>query len=178
MSDAFDWSIGSGVKTGSIGSVWDSSFGVPQATANIPNGVMNTKQVQPMSVGQVPQSASVGNTATIDALLAKAQTQGIALPENFSSMSVDEQTAALQGLLDDGGSIWNNPNLLKNIGTGAKAVGSLMNAYTGYQAMQTGKDQLAFQKEAFWANYNQQVKDREDSAARAKASATGVSQYK
>lgn len=75
--------------------------------------------------------------------------------------------------LGDTGSFWNNANTWGNISQGIGAVGSLANTYLGFQQLGQAEDQLAFQKEAFWSNYNQQVADREESARRRAIASTG-----
>lgn len=70
-------------------------------------------------------------------------------------------------------SFWGNAGTWEGIGQGLGAVGSLANTYLGFQQLGQAEDQLAFQKEAFWSNYNQQVADREESARRRAIASTG-----
>lgn len=75
------------------------------------------------------------------------------------------------------GSLWSDPNTWNAAAKGIGAASGLVTAYTGLENLGIAKDQLAFQKEAFWSQFNQQEEDRAASAARRKASASGVSQY-
>lgn len=63
-------------------------------------------------------------------------------------------------------SIWGQESTWNNISKGVGALGAIGNAYVGYKQLGQAEDQLNFQKEAFWANYNQQVADRELAAQR------------
>ncbi|MGL4616525.1 MAG: hypothetical protein ACRCVV_22060 [Shewanella sp.] len=71
-------------------------------------------------------------------------------------------------------SFWDNPDMLSNVGKGLQGISAVGNTVLGFQKMNQAKDQAAFQKEAFWLNYNQQIADREE-AARRRASANAVS---
>lgn len=63
-------------------------------------------------------------------------------------------------------SFWGNPSLWNNVSKGVGAGAALANTFLGFQQLNQAKDQLSFQKEAFWMNYNQQVADREEAAKR------------
>lgn len=83
-------------------------------------------------------------------------------PTTMNQQLGNTDLAGLQG----NQSFWNNASL------GLGAVNSLANMYFGNRQLNQAEDQLAFQKEAFWANYNQQVADRE-LAAKRRAIASG-----
>lgn len=70
------------------------------------------------------------------------------------------------------GSIWDNPNLFNNIGKGIAGVGAVANTVLGYQQLNQSKDQLKFNQQAFWANYDQQASLLADARSR-QAKATG-----
>lgn len=85
-------------------------------------------------------------------------------------------------------SFWSDPSLWggtnadgsKTMGVvpaGLSALGSVAGTVLGFEQLNLAEDQLKFNQDAFWSQYNQQVADREASSARQKASATGVSQY-
>lgn len=65
-------------------------------------------------------------------------------------------------------SFWSmdNPDAWKAGAMGIGAVGALTNSYLGFKQLGQAEDQLAFQKEAFWKNYNQQLEDRKLAAER------------
>jgi hypothetical protein len=69
---------------------------------------------------------------------------------------------------------WTSP---EGFGAGAKAAANIGQMFLGFKNSRLAKDQLNFQKDAFLKQFSMQVEDRERSAARAKASATGISQY-
>ena len=73
----------------------------------------------------------------------------------------------------DANSFWNNAGTWEGIGQGLGAAASIGNVFLGFEQLGQAEDQLAFTKEAFWANYNQQVADREEAARRRAIASTG-----
>lgn len=72
------------------------------------------------------------------------------------------------------GTDWMSP---EGFAAGASAAASIGKTFLGFQQQKQAKAQLAFQKEAFLSQFNQQVQDRERRVAGAKAAAEGVSRY-
>lgn len=54
-----------------------------------------------------------------------------------------------------------NPDAWKAGSMGMGAFGSLVNTALGFKQHSMAKDQVKFAKEAFWLNYNEQMKDRQ-----------------
>ncbi|QGH72824.1 MAG: hypothetical protein [Podoviridae sp. ctLUJ1] len=71
-------------------------------------------------------------------------------------------------------SFWKNAELFGTIGKGLQGLSAVGGTVLGFQQLNEAKDQAAFQKEAFWLNYNQQLEDRQE-AARRRQSAAAVS---
>lgn len=61
---------------------------------------------------------------------------------------------------------WRSPDTWNNISKGVGTVGALADTYLGFQQLGQAEDQLDFQKEAFWTNYDQQVADRTEATRR------------
>lgn len=64
-----------------------------------------------------------------------------------------------------------NPNMWNSVSQGIGAVGALGQTYLGFQQLGQAEDQLDFQKQAFWTNYDQQVADREEASRRRRIAA-------
>ncbi len=83
---------------------------------------------------------------------------------------------------------WNDPTIMGGkdaqgnvsngiLPTALGAASGIAGTVLGFEQLGLAEDQLKFNQDAFWSQYNQQVADREASTARQKASASGVSQY-
>ncbi len=92
---------------------------------------------------------------------------------NIAGLSGTDSNAIANLGGNEGNSFWGSADTWNNVSQGIGAVGSLANTYLGFQQLGQAEDQLAFQKEAFWSNYNQQVADREESARRRAIASTG-----
>lgn len=80
---------------------------------------------------------------------------------------------------------WNNLGLGGQVQLGLNTVGGLMNAYNAYKANKLAKDQLNFQKDTFYKNFeaqrkmtNSQLEDRQKSRLQANPNIhTSVNEY-
>lgn len=62
-----------------------------------------------------------------------------------------------------------NPDAWKAGSMGMGAFGAIANTALGFKQHSMAKDQLSFAKEAFWTNYNEQMKDRQLAEERRKS---------
>lgn len=143
-------------------SLW-SLFGNNQQTALDP--ITGLPVNSPLLTGDSASNYldASGNYQVTDSLLngTANQTMGSGLfDQAFTSSLADTGTP------DAAPSFWGQESTWNNLSKGIGAVGALGNAYLGYKQLGQAEDQLNFQKEAFWANYNQQVADRELAAQR------------
>lgn len=85
-------------------------------------------------------------------------------PEQFEQAYSMLNPANEGGIPQDGW--WDTMGGMKGLASGAQAANSLFSMYLGKQALGLGKDQLAFQKDAWQKNYDQNLKDYEERKAR------------
>lgn len=135
------------------------NLGVPNPTPN----TMGTMGMNALSFGNnnTNSMGSMGLTPlTLSTNAPAVMGSGISAPNlweaDFNPNAISEMATT---------DFWNlsNPDAWK---VGSQALGALTNTYLGFQQLGQAEDQLAFQKEAFWTNYNQQQEDRRLAAER------------
>ena len=160
-------------------SLWSMPSIMPNTNAAVGNSSNNSlwgNTAYTMPTAPVAPTADfwgAANMLTPEALMMAFNQQNGGGMGNFSNVPA-VQGMSMFGTQQQQPSFWKNAEMFGTIGKGLQGLSAIGGTVLGFQQLNEAKDQAAFQKEAFWMNYNQQLEDRKE-AARRRESAAAVS---